>query len=80
MNPHFRFDSTKGSAICNMCGTKFQIEETVDKTNINSSEIQTEGVIDFVVKEKKYVNKRTDIVKVVLAIETGLFIYESGIL
>lgn len=63
-----------------MCGTKFQIEETVDKTNINSSEIQTEGVIDFVVKEKKYVNKRTDIVKVVLAIETGLFIYESGIL
>ena len=37
VNPHFRFDGTKSSAICNICGIKFPIESSVDAKNIQSS-------------------------------------------
>ena len=39
----------------------------------------TEGIIDFVVSDDIYMRKRRDIVKIIIAIEVGPFMWESGI-
>lgn len=37
-NAYFRFDGTKSSAVCNICGISFQIDnQNVDPANLNSS-------------------------------------------
>lgn len=35
----------------------------------------TQGVIDFNVKDKLYIKKRLDIIKVIICIEMGQFMY-----
>ena len=78
INAYFRFDGTKSSAICNICGINFQIDQSTDSVNLNSPEISTEGIIDFVVQDKRFMRKRLDIIKIVLAIEFSSFFSESG--
>lgn len=79
INPYFRLDGTKSSAHCNICGIKFDIENGMSNKNLNNTSLMTQGVIDFEVKDKMYIKKRLDIIKVVIAIEMGQFMYESGI-
>lgn len=75
MNGYFRFDGTKTNAICNICGISFGIDQSVvDGGNLNSAEIATEGVMDFVVKDKIFMKKRTDVIKIILVIEINSFI------
>ena len=66
-------------ATCNICGMKFQIDENIDKKNMEATEIATKGVIDFVVKDKFYHLKRTDIVKIIICIELSQVMIELGI-
>jgi len=79
VNAYFKFDGAKTTAVCNICGINFQILSTqADNESIQNSEIATEGVIDFVVKDKSFMKKRTDIVKVLIAIEIHNFLIESN--
>ena len=80
VNPHFRFDGTKTSVLCNICGIKFSTEPTLDPKNIQSSEVLTEGVLDFVVSDPYYIRKRTGLIKLIMAIEINLYVWETGIL
>lgn len=73
-NPYFRYDGTKTVACCNICGVNFQI----NPTQAESEQVATEGVIDFVVKDKNFMKKRTDIVKVIIAIEISHFLVDSN--
>lgn len=73
-NPYYRFDGTKTVASCNICGTNFQI----NPTQPDSEEVATQGVIDFVVKDKNFLKKRADIVKVIIAIEISHFLVDSN--
>lgn len=77
VNPYFRLDGSKTSATCNICGTTCQVAGTTDPANLNSHEIFTEGVIDFVVQDKIYLKKRLDLIKVIIAIEMGHFMSET---
>lgn len=67
------------TSTCNICGVRFHIPETADKENTNRSEIATEGVIDFIVSDKIYFKKKTNIIKVIIAIELSLGMLETGI-
>lgn len=58
---------------------KFQIEQNVDRKNLEATEIATKGVIDFVVKDKFYHLKRVDIVKIIICIELSQVMIELGI-
>lgn len=79
VNAYFKFDGTKTSSVCNICGINFQINSAqIDSSNINDTNIATEGVIDFVVKDKTFMKKRTDIVKILIAIEINNFLLESN--
>ncbi len=66
-------------ATCNICGMKFQIDENIDRKNMEATEVATKGVIDFVVKDKFYHLKRTDIVKIIICIELSQVTIELGI-
>ena len=33
-------------ATCNICGMKFQIDENIDRKNMEATEVATKGVID----------------------------------
>lgn len=68
VNPYFQFDGSRKVATCNICGMKFQIDENIDRKNLEAAEVATKGVIDFVVKDKFYHLKRTDIVKIIVCI------------
>lgn len=79
VNGYFRFDGSKTSATCNICGINFGIDtSTVDPNNLFNAEIATEGVMDFVVKDKIFMKKRIDIVKIILTIEINNFMIESN--
>lgn len=80
INPYFRFDGTKTSGTCNICGMTFAIDGSTDSNNLNSSEILTEGIIDFEVSDKIFMRKRLDIIKVIIAIEVNRYMYETGII
>lgn len=58
---------------------KFQIDENIDRQNLDATEIATKGVIDFVVKDKFYHLKRTDIVKIIVCIEFSQVMIELGV-
>jgi hypothetical protein len=72
-------------ATCNICGMKFQIDENIDRKNMEATEVATKGVIDFVVKDKFYrLNssnnlKRIDLVKIIICIELSQVTIELGI-
>lgn len=79
VNAYFKFDGTKSSSICNICGINFQINTAqTDYNNISDTNVATEGVIDFVVTDKTFMKKRTDIVKILIAIEVNNFLLESN--
>ena len=79
VNGYFRFDGSKTNAQCNICGINFAIDTaTVDNNNMNSTQIATEGVIDFVVKDKIFFKKRTDLIKIIIVLEINNFMIESG--
>lgn len=74
VNAYFRFDGTKTNVACNICGINFGVDHShTDANNFNSTEIATEGVIDFVVKDSVFIKKRVDIVKIVMAFEINNF-------
>jgi protein transport protein SEC24 len=79
VNPYFQFDGSRKMATCNICGMKFQIDENIDRKNMEATEVATKGVIDFVVKDKFYHLKRTDIVKIIICIELSQVTIELGI-
>lgn len=58
---------------------KFQIDENIDRKNLEAAEVATKGVIDFIVKDKFYHLKRTDIVKIIVCIEMSQVSIELGI-
>lgn len=64
---------------CNMCGLRFGIEETIDKLNINSTELATQSIVDFRVSDKFYMKKRRDIIKIVILVELSMSIMETGV-
>ena len=68
VNPYFRFDGTKTYAVCNICGMKFEINSPVYQKQAESPEVCTHGVIDLEVKDKLYMRKRLDIIKIMVAI------------
>ena len=35
-NAYFRFDGTKTSAVCNICGITFQVDQSTDPANLTS--------------------------------------------
>jgi hypothetical protein len=51
---------------------KFAIEDTIDKNNFISTEVATQSIIDFRVKDKFYFKKRTDIIKLYFVIEISM--------
>jgi hypothetical protein len=74
-NCYFRFDGNKNTAICNICTMNFNIEQSaVEKCNINSSEVMTEGVVDYVIHDKSTLKKSPNLIKVIIAIEIHSFI------
>lgn len=65
-------------ATCNLCQVSFPIGmEQTNSHNFMSKEIGTSGVIDFVVTNKKFAKKRTDIVKVLIVLEIHNYMVES---
>lgn len=62
-----------------MCGLRFGIEETIDKLNINSTELATQSIVDFRVTDKFYMKKRRDIIKIVILVELSMSIMETGV-
>ena len=62
-----------------MCGLRFGIEETIDKVNINSTELATQSIVDFRVTDKFYMKKRRDIIKIVILVELSMSIMETGV-
>ena len=79
VNPYFQFDGTRKVVTCNMCGLRFGIEETIDKVNINSTELATQSIVDFRVTDKFYMKKRRDIIKIVILVELSMSIMETGV-
>ena len=77
INPYFRFDGTKSSALCNICGINFAVQQATDPANLNTPEIMTEGVMDFIVNDKIYIRKRLDLIKIIIVIEMGHFMSET---
>jgi hypothetical protein len=67
-NPNFKFDSLKKSAVCNICGIKFAIDVKQDQNNSNEAVYSGKGIYDFVVKDKIYMKKRLDLIKIIIAI------------
>lgn len=59
---------------------KFQVEETVDPQNINSTEVATQNVIDFKVTDKFFMKKRRDVLKLIVAVEVSMTFIELGLL
>ncbi len=62
-----------------MCGLRFAIDENLDKTNLQSTDIATQCILDFKVADKFYYKKRTDIIKMIAVIELSMPIIELGI-
>ena len=69
VNPYFQFDGTRRSVACNLCGLRFAVPEAIDRTNLSSTEIATESIIDFRVSDKLYYKKRTDTIKIIVLVE-----------
>lgn len=78
VNPYFQFDGARQSASCNLCGLRFNVDERVDKENVNSTAIATQELFDFRVSDKFYYKKRTDVINLVLAIELSQSMMEIG--
>ena len=72
VNPYFQFDGTRRSVACNLCGLRFAVSETIDKSNLSSTEIATQSIIDFRVSDKLYFKKRTDIIKILILVELSM--------
>lgn len=79
VNPYFQFDGSRRAATCNLCGLRFNIDESIDRANIDTSEISSQLVLDFQVVDKFYMKKRTDIVKIFIALELSMATIEMGI-
>jgi protein transport protein SEC24 len=79
VNPYFQFDGARRSVVCNLCGLRFAVEEGTDRANLDSPEVGSDMVIDFQVADKFYMKKRTDVVKLFLAVELSMQSIELGI-
>jgi hypothetical protein len=78
-NCYFKFDGNKSSAICNICTMNFGIETgTIEKCNLNSTELTTEGVVDFVLQDRTSMKKNANVIKILLAVEINSFMIESN--
>ena len=68
MNPYFQFDGSRRSATCNLCGLRFGIDESIDKSNVTSTEVATQRELDLRVSDKFDMKKRTEVIKVIILV------------
>lgn len=79
VNPYFQFDGARRAVTCNLCGLRFNIDESIDRANIDTPEVSSQLVLDFQVVDKFYMKKRTDIVKIFVTLELSMATIEMGI-
>lgn len=79
VNPYFQFDGARRAVSCNLCGLRFNVEEGLDRANVDSGEVSSQLVLDFQVVDKFYMKKRTDIVKIFVALELSMASIELGV-